>query len=351
MAPRAVRRFREQPDAASPQPGGHRVHVLDDEHDLARRAWPNRMPGQPLGPPLLVEGEPGRAGAELGVPRVGEPVLQAGDVPVEPHRRGQIGDVEDHVAQLRHEASLPPRRPAAAAAQSCSTTCSTSLSPSDSPLTTDAGSTSGERPRESSGMIVGRGQCDSHADQRHGRRRDSSVHVGFVEADRKCSSKCRHGRHGGRWESSGCRPAAHGVGWHQAGLCTASSRAHAYGRRRARAVSAVVHGHSTLVAIPESRAVRRRCPRPGRARDSGAASAYRLGLHEQLRRAPVLAGRRSLVLRRRRFHRRTAVVGVLGAAAVHAAQRGHAPAGRRRARHRYRSELGKRPRPRHSRLC
>jgi hypothetical protein len=91
MAPGTAGRLAEQRDAAGSQRGGHRVDVLDDEHDLAGRTRPHRTARSAT--PSAARRAPTASGpSELGVPRVGEPVLQPGHVAVEPHRRDQIGD-------------------------------------------------------------------------------------------------------------------------------------------------------------------------------------------------------------------------------------------------------------------
>ena len=137
--------------------------------------------------------------------------------------------------------------------------------------------------------IISRGQPDAHADQRHGRRGDPPVHAGVTDPDRKVPEKRRHRRHGDRRQPSGFRRAVHGMGRNDAGLSPAPSRSHPHDRRIADSLAAAVRRRPTLVAIPENRAAPRRHSIPGRARDSGAAAAHRPGLHQQLRRASVLA--------------------------------------------------------------
>jgi hypothetical protein len=108
VPPRAVGRLGEQRDAAAAKRCGHRIDVLNDEHDLAGWAGRHCMPGQPFRPAPFVQCEPSRPRPELGVSSVGEPMFQPGYVAVELDRCAQIRDIEDHVAQERHRATVPP---------------------------------------------------------------------------------------------------------------------------------------------------------------------------------------------------------------------------------------------------
>jgi hypothetical protein len=113
VSPWPVRRSSQQYDAALPQPGRDRIDIPDQQHDLRARARDHRMSDQPLRPALLIEREAGRPGGELRVTGVGEPMLQPGHITIERDRRGQVGDVHNHMTQLRHEQTLtpPPARP------------------------------------------------------------------------------------------------------------------------------------------------------------------------------------------------------------------------------------------------
>jgi hypothetical protein len=106
MAPRPVGWAAENRDALGRQSTGMGVDVLDHEDDLGSRTRPHRLPRQPLRTATFIERESGSRSAELRVPRVGEPVGQAEDIPVKRDGHLEVRDKQDDVSDAVHGSRL-----------------------------------------------------------------------------------------------------------------------------------------------------------------------------------------------------------------------------------------------------